>query len=174
MELKTYEKRAEPWRQSKSGLWYNYGVCQGMVAHIPSVCEECGAGFFERKYKAGKSGSGRHFCSRSCSSKATVREQDISHLAKYNFKKGQVPHNFIGETSHSAGYRVVSGNGKKRQLKHRAIMEQHLGRKLSRAEIVHHINGNKVDNQIENLVIMSQSEHCLAHRPHEYRKEGGI
>jgi hypothetical protein len=46
---------------------------------------------------------------------------------------------------------------------HRLVMERHLGRILDRSEKVHHINGNPADNRIENLAVMSQSEHMSLH-----------
>lgn len=46
---------------------------------------------------------------------------------------------------------------------HRAIMQDHLGRKLKRKEVVHHINGNTHDNRIENLEVMSLSKHSRMH-----------
>ncbi len=42
-------------------------------------------------------------------------------------------------------------------------MEKHLGRKLLPTEVIHHINGIKNDNRLENLKIMTHSEHKLEH-----------
>lgn len=65
-----------------------------------------------------------------------------------------------------ARIQIRMGNGvRKTVMQHRHVMEESLGRPLQHGEVVHHINGEKTDNRLENLYLCeSPIEHGRVHK----------
>ena len=90
----------------------------------------------------------------------TKREQNIKSLGKWigaSFDKHSCWRG--GRRIDDHGYMRITLASKKWRYEHRLVMEKFLGRPLERKENVHHINGNKSDNRIENLELCSISDH---------------
>jgi len=73
--------------------------------------------------------------------------------------------NPIGHAHIRRGYRwikVAEGQGRANyRAEHRFVIEQHIGHELSADEHVHHINGDRLDNRLDNLAVVSKSDHTL-------------
>jgi len=97
-----------------------------------------------------------------CGLKTRYKELCNSHYIRlWRFGNAEYPLKYrkrgTGHITHD-GYKLFA-----QKREHRKIMEEQLGRKLTEKEHVHHINGNRSDNGIENLKVMSIEEHGRLH-----------
>ena len=89
---------------------------------------------------------------------------------KGQFKKGQRSAAWKGGIRFTSGYKEIWCDVRKKYVKeHRYIFELHLGRELKKEELIHHINKNRLDNRIENLQLMTNSEHATLHGTENYK-----
>lgn len=107
-------------------------------------CKQCGKEFYSTR---------RDFCSPECARK--YRSDNTDH--KIYMEKGYL-------VKYERGY------NKKGNVKlHRDIIEKKLGRRLDPSEVVHHKDGNKLNNDIDNLEVMSRGDHSRLHRKEDIK-----
>ena len=125
-----------------------------MRGRVRGRCVVCNKSFFKWPCHVRKESWGK-YCSQKCQGVA------LSGKNHPNWKGGRVK-------EADGCFRVYCpthpfASKRKYVLEHRLVMEKHLGRTLLPTEIVHHINGIKDDNRIENLQLFSSSGEHLCH-----------
>jgi hypothetical protein len=143
------EGRATTKRLCAHHHWLLIGKKRGVVKN----CSFCSREFLARQDKTHE----YRFCSTKCAWKDAVKERTIS-------KEGYV--------SVPLPLEEQKGTQIKRIYEHRLIMEKHIGRKLTKKEIVHHIDENTGNNIIENLMLFPDvTSHMAHHRKMRKKKQ---
>jgi len=70
----------------------------------------------------------------------------------------------IGVSSKTNGYVEYTRGEHKGRSVHVVLIEQRLGRRLLPDEIVHHIDGDRHNNNLNNLALMTREAHARLHR----------
>lgn len=113
--------------------------------YIESKCVICGEICLVLKHRK----QSQDYCSSVCRGIGWRGEKSPTwHGGRYKRKDGYISTNYYDST------------GKRREKKeHTLIMEKHLGRPLTKDETVHHKNGIRDDNRLENLELWTSRHH---------------
>ena len=100
---------------------------------------------------------GSHYCAKQLNRTQNSIFHKASRLGLKRKGKGRLERYYMYD-----GYICVS-RFNERKFVHRKVMESVLGRPLESWEIVHHIDGDKLNNDPKNLQLTTRSEHMLLH-----------
>jgi len=113
------------------------------------ACDRCGTVFMGRREN--------RFCGHACSVAAMWESGQANRFIQSKPRKGQR----YKTVKPPKGHPMAMANGW--IYEHRLLMATHLGRTLRTDEHVHHLNGDTLDNRIENLTVLPQGEHVRLH-----------
>lgn len=146
------------WYQDGEGTWW-YQDAKQRTKGEERTCQYCGK-VFPFKVALAKHQPGL-FCSRTCSNRA----EKVGRRLRGADAKGW----YLNRDGYKLVFTEPGGEGRRKYvLEHRHVMAQHLGRPLKPYETVHHLNGIKDDNRIENLELWTgrHGKGVRAHEPH--------
>lgn len=140
------------YRQDENGQWWYHGAQARTRARI-GVCTVCGREFLGNVYHQ------QPTCSQSCGQKAFNREnpERFRGTNSRRWKGGrQIRRGYV--FIHQPDHPSCHGNKRAYVAEHRLVMEQQLGRVLFPYENVHHKNGDRADNRLENLELWEKQQ----------------
>lgn len=136
-------------RRYKDGFTNNY---KDLVE-----CSNCGKPTW--KWRSNLRHQKRVGCSKKCTSKNASGINSWNFAGDRAFKRGKKDgYIMFYKPDHPAANRTG------RLPEHRLIMERRIGRYLKKGEFVHHVNGLKSDNRIENLFLCNSFQHLKLHQ----------
>lgn len=137
------------------------------------ICKNCKKDFIF-KPRSKREFEVRQFCSFSCNGFYYRKFSRERMTGKNNPGYGKHPWNYKGGTITLSGNRKIKYLDISGKKVHRMVMEKNLGRKLTKDEVIHHLDGNGLNNNLSNLVLLTKSEHSIIHKMEKNFKGGGV